>query len=198
MTARARRRLGLAATLVPAAQRERFREEWDGNIAAATEIGENPDQLSRAALRTAAGMRLTALTSAPGPLALVGTAVAVFGVMAVAAVGMPLIPVATVAILAGMALVAAAASRALGSGTLPWALFAALSTGLAVAVASVIEINLLFAANDSNGIAGPLVPAMIATGVVGVAALAASIALTVALLVALGRRDPRSVGLTRA
>lgn len=189
MTAGTPRTLALATALVPAAQRERFREEWAGNIIAAAEIGEGPGQLSRAALRTAVGMRLAALTARTGLLSLAGTALALGGVMSVATIGVSSIPVAVVAILAGLALVAVAATRALGSGRLPWLLFDTLSVGLAVAVASVVEINLLFGFNDDGTSPGTLVTAMIVTGIIGVAALAASIALGIALIVALARRE---------
>lgn len=83
------------------------------------------------------------------------------------------------------------AALRLGSTQLPWSLYAAITLSFWVGAAAILEIGALFAANDAGSASGrALVPAMMATGAVGVASAAATAIIAVVLIVWLLQSRP--------
>jgi hypothetical protein len=188
----------LCARLLPLYSRERCREEWLSDLHYATAEGINSSTI------LAGVIRATIAAQKERPM-FTNSKLTIGRTTALAALGLPALAiVGWVAIIGGNALVAAGgalailvalwavnllankAAHRLRSVVLPWAIYAAVTTGVLVGVAAIAELNLKFNAMDAGSQLGWIEPIMIATGVLGVTAVAAFIALAITMLVKLG------------
>ena len=95
---------------------------------------------------------------------------------------------ATVLLLVAANRLARQAAQLLGAARLPWALWAAVTLSMWIAIAAVIEIGMLFSANDSAAPVGALEPVMIGTGALGLLSVATTLAVSATIASRLGRR----------
>jgi len=198
------------AALMPAASRDRYREEWLADTHYAHELSMSVSSVVRGAARTTLTAQKEALfmssTFSPRQLANRGgfaliASVALF--IAGGAIGsfwsLPVWLLAIAIEVVGAAFLAHAASRVLGSRGMPWALFSASTVCWVVLVLAVIETNLHFNAVDIGINDSGVFLAMLITGAAGVTAFVAALALGATLLVQLnGARGPRRGRLANA
>lgn len=175
------------------------------DFAAAAELGVDPRTIRRGALRTAISLRKEDLMSftrnqlsprrSAAQIALFLPAVIIATIIATA--GSPLVALALVVVAIAVQVLshrlALAAAARLGSERLPWLLYAGVLMCAVLVAVSIVEINLLFAAND-RGAPAPqsLIGVMIATGILGTTAAVATAATAVATGIACVRRSPRT------
>ncbi|MCB5293155.1 hypothetical protein FCN77_12830 [Arthrobacter sp. 24S4-2] len=199
--------LRFCAALMPTASRDRYREEWLADARHAHELSMSASAVVRGAARTTLNAQkdgiLMSSTFSPRQLTVRGAfavivSIALFitgilirfpeGALALWALG-------TVIAVTGSALLARAASSALGSGRVPWTLFFTAAACPLVLLIGVIEVNWHFNVVDSRiqsggqpGLADSLsFVVMLITGAAGVTAFLASIVLGIVLVVKLAK-----------
>lgn len=184
----------VSALVVPKPLRARYRDEWLANLAHCGELSISPAQVGWAAVRTSVASqraRFDTRNVPSGRLArrgilavVVSLALLVAGVLfRFSTTEFVLWLVAAVVGMIGLASLVRAASRVIGPTWLANSLLATVLTALFALAAGIIEVNVHFAAVDAGVNDAALLTATVGTGMLGVAAFLATVALAIALAV---------------
>lgn len=187
--------------LLPSSERARYHEEWSADLLAADDLGIHPQLLLAGFRRTALLLRkntvMTAIRTSFTPIRITAQATLVIPVSAIALIvalaGAPLLAaglflIGIAALYASHRLALAVAAR-LGSERMPWLIYFGAALSAMSLAAGLIEVNMLFAANDFGGAAPAyLTVVMVATGIIGTGAALATIGLLIGTTVAVLRR----------
>jgi len=170
------------ARLVVASDRARYREEWLSDLQHCAEMGIAPSQIVWAALRvsvTTAQRKRFSMCVSPTVIAQRGlltlTAAAILFVCATlvgfSAFEFALFATSAAVGLVGCGFLARSAALVIQNRWAPWFLFATLAAGTVLAAVSLVQINALFASNESSNPIPGTGATLAATGVVGVIVL---------------------------